>query len=88
MVGNKDYSGFNRDEWGQKRNEQHRQTVVRLGACKTKAEQSKIEFQTGFRNTSLLKLPYFNPSRMLVIDPMHNLLLGTAKHILKDVWLK
>ena len=71
-----------------KTNEQHQQTVARLGACKTKAEQSKIESQTGFRNTALLKLPYFNPSRMLVIDPMHNLFLGTAKHILRDVWLK
>ena len=62
--------------------------MARLGACKTKAEQSKIECQTGFRNTALLKLPYINPSRMLIIDPMHNLFLGTAKHILKDVWLK
>ena len=81
MVGNRDYSGFNRDEWGQKTNEQYLQTVARLGACKAKAERSKIESQTGFRNTALLKLPYFNPSRMLVIDPMHNLFLGTAKHI-------
>ena len=31
----------------------------------------------------LLKLPYFNPIRMLVINPMHNLFLSTAKHMLK-----
>ena len=46
-----------------------------------------IESSTGFRYTALLKLPYFNPSRMLIVDPMHNLFLGTAKHILKSVWI-
>ena len=30
--------------------------------------------------------PYFDP-RMLVIDPMHNLFLGTTKHIMKDLWM-
>lgn len=34
----------------------------------------------------MLELPYFNPTRMLVIDPMHNLYLGTGKHILKHIW--
>ena len=27
------------------------------------------------------KLPYFDPTRMLIVDPMHNLFLGSAKHI-------
>lgn len=32
-------------------------------------------------------IPYFDPVRMAIIDPMHNLYLGTAKHnILKRVW--
>lgn len=25
---------------------------------------------------------------MIIIDPMHNLFLGTAKHIAKNVWMK
>ena len=32
-------------------------------------------------------MPYFDPTRMLVVDPMHNLFIGTAKHILKDIWM-
>lgn len=32
--------------------------------------------------------PYFDPVRMTIIKPMHNLFLGSAKHILKNVWLK
>ena len=46
-----------------------------------------MESQLGCRYSVLLKLPYFNPINMLVIDPMHNLFLGTAKHMLK-LWLK
>ncbi len=25
---------------------------------------------------------------MLAVDPMHNLFLGSAKHILKDIWIE
>lgn len=39
-------------------------------------------------HSSLLKLPYFDPPRMLAIDPMHNLFLGIAKHHLQSVWIK
>ena len=33
----------------------------------------------------LLELPYYDVIRYCVIDPMHNLLLGTARHML-NVW--
>jgi len=33
-------------------------------------------------------LPYFDPPTMLVIDPMHNLFLGLAKHFTKKNFLK
>ena len=33
----------------------------------------------------LFELPYIDPTRMIIKDPMHNLLLGTAKHML-NVW--
>ena len=47
--------------------------------------QRKIEREYGVRYSVLLELPYFNAPRMCVIDPMHNLLLGTAKHTI-EVW--
>lgn len=34
---------------------------------------------TGMRYSNLLKLPYFDPSRFIVIDSMHNLFLGLLK---------
>lgn len=35
----------------------------------------------------LMELPYFNPIRLSVVDPMHNLFLGTAKHV-TQYWIE
>ena len=32
-------------------------------------------------------LPYFDCVRFHSIDPMHNLFTGTAKHLMKNIWL-
>lgn len=47
-----------------------------------------MESKYGCRYSILLDLPYFDPIRMTIIDLMHNLYLGTAKHILKDIWIE
>lgn len=86
-VGCQDFSGFDREKWSARTVEEHRDTADKLLLCNTKNELSELESSTGFRITALLELPYFNPSRMLVIDPMHNLFLGTAKHFIKSIWL-
>ena len=46
-----------------------------------------MESELGCRYSILLELPYFDPVRMTIVDPMHNLFLGSAKHITKDVLL-
>ena len=46
-----------------------------------------MESSTGYRYTELLNLPYFDPARMLVVDPMHNLFLGTGKRVVKEIWI-
>ena len=47
--------------------------------------RKEIEKTWGVRYSELHRLPYYDPIRMHVIDPMHNLFLGTAKHMVK-VW--
>ena len=86
-VGNMNYSGFDRSSWPLKTNEIHRQNAQLIQQSKTKTEQAEKESQFGCRYSVLLKLPYFDPPRMLIIDPMHNLLLGTGKHML-SIWLE
>ena len=53
--------------------------------CKTKSEQMSIERDFGLRYSVLMELPYFNPIKNGVIDPMHNLFWGTAKHCM-ELW--
>jgi hypothetical protein len=85
-VGCKDYSGFNRNAWKLRTNTDHRKSVNEIQHAKTKTERDALESKHGCRYSVLLELPYFDPTRMLIIDPMHNLFLGTAKHIVKRVW--
>lgn len=49
----------------------------------TKSELCKAESAAGCKYSVLVKLPYFDAPRMLIVDPMHNLFLGSAKHFLK-----
>ena len=80
-----DYSNFDKAMWTPRTNEQHCATAERLRKCNTQSQVHAIEQEFGVQYSVLLQLPYFNPVRMCVIDPMHNLLLGTAKHII-DIW--
>ena len=68
-----DYSHFNRDEWEN---------------SNTTSQQKEIERESCVRYSVLLKLPYFDASRMCIIDPMHNLLLGTAIWHMVLTWKK
>ncbi|OAD66351.1 hypothetical protein PHYBLDRAFT_70819 [Phycomyces blakesleeanus NRRL 1555(-)] len=44
-----------------------------------------LEKQHGTRFSKLHRLHYFDPIRYTIVDPMHNLFLGTAKHMI-SVW--
>ena len=82
QTGKMDYSGFDRSNWPQRTNHQHRKDVETVLACKTKTAREQKESELGCRYSALLDLPYFDPVRMTVIDPMHNLFLGTAKRFM------
>ena len=50
--------------------------------ARTKSAQKEIVSEYGIRFSILTHLPYFDIVRMHVVDPMHNLLLGTPKHMM------
>ena len=87
-FGAKDYSGFDRSLWPNRSNAAHRSAIQKIQSCKTKTMRQKLESENGCRYSSLLKLSYFDPVRMVIIDPMHNLFIGSAKHVMKDLWLQ
>lgn len=49
--------------------------------------KDSIETSIGVKYSALLELSCFNPISFDIIDPMHNLFLGTTKTVLKDIWL-
>lgn len=58
--------------------------MVRKSPNKTTHE--KLATRYGARYSVLLELEYFDAIRFTVIDPMHNLYLGTAKRMFQ-LWL-
>lgn len=81
------YSGFNRQTWCIRHIDTHRASATQYLGAKTNAEQKDLLKEKGVRYSILLELPYFDPIKFHVIDPMHNLLLGSAKHVM-ETWSK
>ena len=81
------YADFSRERWELRTNARHRSDVIKVLKSTSKTEQAKEESRLGCRYSVLLELPSFRPIEMLLIDPMHNLFLGTAKHFARDIWI-
>ena len=77
-----DYSGFDRHNWPLRNGKDHQRIGLTLKNFSSPADRDRKESSAGLRYSSLLELPYFDAPRMTIVDPMHNLFLGTAKHFL------
>lgn len=60
----------------QRTNTQQREYGKKYAECKTNAERDEFVKNYATRWTEFARLPYFDLVRMIVIDPMHNLILG------------
>lgn len=76
-----DYSGFQRNTWPKRDLSDHRKQGMNWKHAQTLKKQQDIERVYGIRFSELLRLPYYDSIRFSVVDPMHNVLLGSAKHI-------
>ena len=73
------------DEWFVIRDSaKHRQDVIGWRTCKSDAARKRFVKQTGVRWSELLRLPYFDPIRFIIVDPMHCLFLGIANGSLNE----
>ena len=82
-----DFSGFDRESWEPRSNEDHRAAAEKVRQAKTPSDAQKFASSSGARYSVLFQLPYYDAIRFALIDPMHNLLLGSAKHVLKT-WIE
>ena len=80
-----DYSGF--DSCPSRNINSHRRHVDEILAQSTLEQRNAKESLYGARYSELLRLPYFDCIRFTVVDPMHNLFLGTAKRMM-EIWLE
>ena len=78
-----DYSGFDRETWPPRTNKRHRENANKTRKAKTPKQRTELESALGARYSELYRLRYFDCIRFTVIDPMHNLLLGTGKKVFK-----
>jgi hypothetical protein len=64
--------------------QEHFEYGTRWKDADTKKESTEISQNTGYRWTPFLRLEYFEPSRMTVLDPLHNMWEGLFKDLLKQ----
>ena len=83
----RDYSGFDSGSWPPRCLLVHKTQVSNHLHADNRQQQKDIEAEFGIRYSVLLELPYWNPIKFSVIDVMHNIYLGTAKHV-KKVWVE
>lgn len=73
---------FDHRSWRRRSNEDWRFHADKYRNA-TKATEASAA--SGLRWSELLRLPYFDPTRFIVVDPMHNLLLGLMKTHFVDI---
>lgn len=71
-----DYSGFDTKNWEPRLCEETKMQALEVCQGKTQTERDTLSSLYGVRFSELHLLPYFDPVRMHVVDPMHNLFLG------------
>jgi hypothetical protein len=79
------YGHLDQHLWRTRTNEETRASAQVYKDSTTKVESDAIFAQTGVRWSELLRLPYFDPTRFVVIDVMHNLFLGLINRHFQDI---
>lgn len=64
--------------------ESNYKAAMRWKNASSSKEREDLEQEEGCRYSELHRLPYFDVVRQSIIDPMHNLLLGTCKRMAKN----
>lgn len=71
--------------WKARTNDDCRAFAERFRTAKSESAAASSFDRTGLRWSELLRLPYYDPTRFLVVDPMHTLFLGVIKEHFQGV---
>lgn len=75
----------NYNDWKARDHKEMRRHAEEWKDAATSVDRDKIFQATGVRWSELWRLPYWNPTRQLVVDSMHCILEGLAQHQSRDV---
>ena len=78
-----DFTGYNMNEWQPRTSNEHIQKAEETLLATHKTRRQELEKENSVRYSAMFKLPYFDPIRFHVVDIMHNVFLGSAKHHLQ-----
>lgn len=79
------YGDVNYDEWEWRTHDECRESADQFRNATNPKERQAIFDRSGLRWSELLRLPYFDPVRFIVVDAMHNLFLGLVKEHLEGI---
>ncbi len=74
--------------WKRRTNDEYRANAKRYAEAEDLKDRKDIFAETGIRYSELLRLKYFDPSRFVVVDAMHNLFLGLIQEHFEILGMK
>jgi hypothetical protein len=82
---NQGYGDINCHAWVRRTKEECLASAKAFNDAETKSEQDYAFASSGVKWSELLRLPYFDPTRFVVIDAMHNLFLGLINEHFQNI---
>jgi len=82
---NNGYGDINYHVWRRRTKEECLASARAFDNAETKPEQDAAFASSGVRWSELLRLPYFDPTRFVVVDAMHNLFLGLINEHFQNI---
>jgi hypothetical protein len=82
----RDIEDLDWQSWRPWTRDEHYKSAVHWQDAQSTAERANIYTETGVRWSELLRLPYWDATKFIVIDSMHALLLSHLKRQCRDIW--
>ncbi len=86
FINRRNMEDLDSSNWPRCSAKEHRKASLRWRDASTESRRRTLFRDTGIRWSELLRLPYWDPTRYIVIDPMHCFYLGLFRRHVNDVW--
>lgn len=74
------------ENWEPRSCERHQNSALQWRDASSRNEQHSLFQESGIRWSELLRLPYWDPTKFVLIDTMHCFYLGLFRRHVNDIW--